>query len=43
MIKKALLLLLTAGFFLVVMASCKSSEKCPAYGEKKKYRIEKAY
>lgn len=28
---------------VLLVASCKSTEKCPAYGESKKYQIEVAY
>ena len=37
-----IVLLAIAGLFFV-LASCKTAEKCPAYGEKKKYQIEVAY
>lgn len=43
MMKKILALLVAFAFIMAVAASCKSSEKCPAYGEKKRYQVEKAY
>lgn len=41
--KTRLIILLAFAGIIFLGASCKSTEKCPAYGEKQKYQIEKAY
>ncbi|HRY99103.1 MAG TPA: hypothetical protein P5550_08635 [Bacteroidales bacterium] len=37
------ILLLAFAAIVLLVASCKSTEKCPAYGESKRYQVEKAY
>jgi len=41
--KKILVLLIAVVTIGIIMASCKSAEKCPAYGEAKKFQIEQRY
>ncbi len=41
--KKVIITLVALGFLAVVMTSCKSSQKCPAYGEHYKYQKEIKY
>ena len=39
--KKIVVLVLAIVTLGIVMSSCKSSESCPAYGEAKKFQIER--
>ena len=41
--KKAIILILAFVTIGIIMISCKSAEKCPAYGEAKKFQIEQRY
>jgi len=41
--KKIIVLLIAVVTIGIVMVSCKSAEKCPAYGEAKKFQIEQRY
>jgi hypothetical protein len=41
--KKILVLLIAVFTFGIIIVSCKSAEKCPAYGEAKKFQIEQRY
>ncbi len=38
--KKVIVLILAIVTISIILFSCKSSEKCPAYGEAKKFQIE---
>ncbi len=39
--KKAAILIFSVLLLGSVLFSCKSSQKCPAYGEAKRYKVEK--
>jgi len=39
--KKVALLLAAVILLGIVLSSCRTSEKCPAYGEAKRYRVER--
>jgi len=41
--KKIIALLIAVITIGIIMVSCKSAEKCPAYGEAKKFQIEQRY
>jgi hypothetical protein len=41
--KKIFVLLIAVITIGIIMISCKAAEKCPAYGEAKKYQIEQRY
>lgn len=41
--KKALILFAATVMLAIFASSCKSSQKCPAYGEHQKYQIEQRY
>jgi hypothetical protein len=41
--KKVIILVLAIITIGIIMISCKSAEKCPAYGEAKKFQIEQRY
>jgi hypothetical protein len=41
--KKIIIFLIAVVTIRIVMVSCKSAEKCPAYGEAKKFQIEQRY
>ena len=41
--KKIIIFLIAVVTIGIVMVSCKSAEKCPAYGEAKKFQIEQRY
>ncbi len=41
--KMRYLIALAFAAIILLGVSCKSTEKCPAYGESKKYQIEVAY
>jgi hypothetical protein len=38
--KKVIVLILAIVVMGIILSSCKSSQKCPAYGEAKKFQIE---
>jgi hypothetical protein len=41
--KRVIGFLLLIVFFAILASSCKSSQSCPAYGEAKKFQIERRY
>ncbi len=41
--KKISIIVLVIIFLGMLLTSCKTAKLCPAYGEAKKYRIEKPY
>jgi len=41
--KKAAIILVTVVFIALLASSCKTREKCPAYGEAHKFQVEKSY
>jgi hypothetical protein len=41
--KKVIVLILAVITIGIMMYSCKSAESCPAYGEAKKFQIERRY
>jgi hypothetical protein len=42
-IRKALVLIIAIVLTGMVISSCKTREKCPAYGETQKFQIEQKY
>lgn len=41
--KKIIGFFLLIAFLTIMISSCKSSQSCPAYGEAKKFQIERRY
>ncbi len=41
--KKIVVLFIAMVILGIIVISCKSAEKCPAYGEAKKFQIEQRY
>jgi hypothetical protein len=41
--KKTVLILVTVLLIGLFFSSCKTSEKCPAYGESHKFQVEQKY
>lgn len=41
--KKFVLFVLTIVVLATILYSCKSTENCPAYGEKQKFQLEQEY
>lgn len=41
--KKIVIIILAVVTIGIIMASCKSTETCPAYGEAKKFQIEQRH
>lgn len=41
--KKTLILVVTIVMLGIVLSSCKTREKCPAYGESHKFQVEQRY
>ncbi|HNS17254.1 MAG TPA: hypothetical protein PKH94_04930 [Bacteroidales bacterium] len=41
--KKAAVLIIASILVIMVISSCKTREKCPAYGETQKFQIEQKY
>lgn len=41
--KKVVVLVITIVFIGLFLSSCKTSERCPAYGESHKFQVEQRY